>query len=213
MRRLLLPGLEHSVALSASRPRPAQVRIVGGQWRRTLLSVVDVPGLRPTPDRVRETLFNWLGQSLGGWSCLDLFAGTGALGLEAASRGAERVVLVESHRTAAIAIRAAIVRLKAESRVSLIEGDAMTAVAALLGRGERFDLILLDPPFRQAWIERVTPRLPALLNSRGLVYVEAEHALASPEGFESLRHGRAGEVHYHLWRSLSEASLAGVRNP
>jgi len=197
------------VVLSAGPARPARVRIIGGRWRRTLLPVADAPGLRPTPDRVRETLFNWLGQSLDGWSCLDLFAGTGALGLEAASRAAERVVLVESNRTAAAALRTAIDRLKAAPSASLIEGDAMTAMAALLERGERFDLILLDPPFRQAWVERVMPRLPALLKAYGLVYVEAECALMPPEGFESLRTGRAGEVHYHLWRCLAEAAHAG----
>lgn len=167
--------------------------------------MVDVPGLRPTPDRVRETLFNWLGQTLDGWSCLDLFAGTGALGLEAASRSADRVVLVESHRVAAAAIRSTISRLNAQSRVSLIEGDAVAAMASLANRGERFDLVLLDPPFRQAWVERVLPRLPSLLNACGLVYVEAERPLETPAGFEPVRSGQAGEVHYHLWRCLAEA--------
>ncbi|MFP5405697.1 MAG: RsmD family RNA methyltransferase, partial [Gammaproteobacteria bacterium] len=118
-----------------------KVRIVGGAWKRTPLTVPDVPGLRPTPDRVRETLFNWLGQSLDGLRCLDAFAGSGSLGLEAASRGAARVVMIERDRIALAGIRRAIERLGAQ-QVELLSGDAIAAFDRLVRAGERFDLVI-----------------------------------------------------------------------
>src|SRR5690606_14962495 len=142
-----------------------------GAWKRTPLPVPDVPGLRPTPDRVRETLFNWLGQALDGQACLDPFAGSGALGLEAASRGARRVVVGARHRTALAARRAAVERLRA-TQVELMAGDAFEALHRLARAGERFELVLLDPPFGEGLVERALPLLPALLAPGARVYVE-----------------------------------------
>lgn len=180
---------------------PSKVRIVGGDWKRTPLVVVDAPGLRPTPDRVRETLFNWLGQRLDGWRCLDLYAGTGALGLEAASRGAGKVVLVERDARAAAALRAARERLDAEA-VEVVQGDAATYLS---NARDRFDLVFLDPPFGSAELERVLPRLAAVLAPGAAVYVEADRPLApdapplsAVPGLVAHRADKAGQVHYHL---------------
>ena len=126
------------------RSLPHQVRIIGGQWKRTRLDVPDRPGLRPTPDRVRETLFNWLGQDLTGWRCVDAFAGTGALGLEAASRGAADVLLLEADAALVDALRAVVKRLDA-TNVRVQRGNALTALAALAPAS--IDLVFLDPPF------------------------------------------------------------------
>ena len=179
----------------------ARVRIVGGEWKRTPLAVLDVPGLRPTPDRVRETLFNWLGRDLDGRRCLDLYAGTGALGLEAASRGAARVVLVERDPRAAAALRATVARLGAD-RVEVVQADAL---AWLAGGADRFDLVFLDPPFGGDELARVLPRLAPRLAPGAAVYVESDRRLeprAAPlsalPGLVAHRAARAGQVHYHL---------------
>jgi 16S rRNA (guanine(966)-N(2))-methyltransferase RsmD len=183
---------------------PHRVRIVGGAWKRTPLQVPDVEGLRPTPDRVRETLFNWLGREVSGASCLDLFAGTGALGLEAASRGAAAVWLVEKDRRAQAAIRATLERLGA-AQVSLVPGDALAALERARREGRRFDLVLLDPPFGAGLLERVLPLLPAVLSEDAAIYVENGEALTEETlgrllgpGFRIDRAGRAGQVFYHL---------------
>src|SRR4051812_20806023 len=117
-------------AAHSHRALPHQVRIIGGLWKRTRLDVPDRPGLRPTPDRVRETLFNWLGQDLEGWRCVDAFAGTGALGLEAASRGAADVLLVEAEGTLVDALRAVVRRLEAQN-VRVQRGNAITVLGGL----------------------------------------------------------------------------------
>ncbi|GAA4416104.1 16S rRNA (guanine(966)-N(2))-methyltransferase RsmD [Quisquiliibacterium transsilvanicum] len=192
---------------------PHRVRIVGGAWKRTPLQVPEVEGLRPTPDRVRETLFNWLGGDLAGASCLDLFAGTGALGLEAASRGAATVWLVEKDRRAQAAIRATIARLGA-AQVSLLPGDALAALDRARREGLRFDLVLLDPPFGAGWLERVLPLLPPVLSEQAAIYVESGEALTEDvlgrllgPGFRIARAGRAGQVFYHLvLRSIPQES-------
>jgi 16S rRNA (guanine966-N2)-methyltransferase len=196
------------------RPRsgPArQVRIIGGQWKRTPLPVPDAAGLRPTPDRVRETVFNWLHFLLdGGWSrlaCLDLFAGTGALGFEAASRGAASVLMVEEHTPAAAQLQATKDKLQA-AQVSILRGDAFS-VASKLAAGtpdsaRRFDLIFLDPPFEQEWLARMLPLCIHILSENGIIYVESEAALTHddpPEWlapWQVLRQGNAGMVFYHL---------------
>lgn len=184
-----------------------KVRIIGGFWKRTLLQVPDVPGLRPTPDRVRETLFNWLGQDLSGLHCLDLFAGTGALGLEAASRGAQSVWLVETDRQALRAIAQVLDKLKAE-QVRLVAGDALSALSQAQSAGQRFDLVFLDPPFGQGWLGKVLPRLAPVLADGARLYVESEQALTDDEiaqwrgtDWALVKADRAGQVFYHLLRA------------
>src|SRR6476661_8604787 len=130
--------------VTSARRAPHEVRIVGGLWKRTRLPVADKPGLRPTPDRVRETLFNWLGQDLTGWRCVDVFAGTGALGLEAASRGADQVLLVEQDPDLVATLRGLKARLAAET-VEVRRANGLSVLKDLAGSGQ--DLILLDPPF------------------------------------------------------------------
>lgn len=174
------------------------VRIVGGDYRRTPIPVVDAPGLRPTPDRVRETLYNWLSHFWGAdfhdKAVLDLFAGTGALGFEAASRGAAHVQMVESNPHAVAALRALRTKLKADN-VRVFPGDALHVLERT---ANPFDLVLLDPPFNQGWLEKIWPLLPAVLAPDGLVYVESEAPVSPPPSLEALREGRAGSVHYQL---------------
>lgn len=171
------------------------VRIVGGEFRRRVLRFPDSEGLRPTPDRVRETLFNWLGQELDGWHCLDLFAGSGALGFEAASRGAERVVMVEKSPRVLAALHENHELLHKPASVEIVRGDALQYLASTKGR---FDLIFLDPPYRKGWIERLQPLLPGVLKEDGMIYVEAENEIASLGDWLTVRRGKAGDVHYHL---------------
>lgn len=181
-----------------------QIRIIGGQWKRTPITVSDQPGLRPTPDRVRETLFNWLGQRLDGWHCLDLFAGSGALGLEAASRGAAHVVFVESDGAACASIQKLIEKFCATSQCAINRADALAWLALTNGARpcEQFDLVFLDPPFGKGWLERVLPGVIARLKPEGLIYIEAETPLqaawAQALGLEIIRADKAGMVHYHL---------------
>ncbi len=191
-----------------TRGQPAQrVRIIGGQWRRTPLPVVDAPGLRPTPDRVRETLFNWLGQDLDGVACADLFAGTGALGLEAASRGAREVWMAETHPGAQRALAGLIERLRATDTVRLHRGDALSLLDRLTAQRVRLDLVFLDPPFHQGCLETVVPRLAPLLADTAWVYIESESPLTEARcqawlgsGARLVRQAGAGQVHYHLLR-------------
>jgi 16S rRNA (guanine(966)-N(2))-methyltransferase RsmD len=175
------------------------VRIIGGDWKRTPLEVIDAPGLRPTPDRVRETLFNWLGQRLDGRSCLDLFAGSGALGLEAASRGASSVLLVERFGPACRAIESVCAKLSART-VRVMHSQALDALAQCAREGRRFDCVFLDPPFGEGWFERLWPKLPAVLAAGAQIYAESESAiLETPAGFALERAAQAGQVHYHLF--------------
>jgi len=177
------------------RSRPNTVRIIGGRWRSRIIGFADVPGVRPTPDRVRETLFNWLGQSLAGLDCLDLFAGSGALGFEAASRGARSVVMVEKHAKVLESLRGAARALDASS-VRLVHGDALEF---LRDPGARFDVVFLDPPYRLALAEKALALLPQALAPRGRVYVEGDARVDAPPGWTTIRHGWAGQVHYHLF--------------
>src|SRR5664279_980590 len=176
------------------------VRIIGGQWRRRVLRFPDSEGLRPTPDRVRETLFNWLGQDLEGLSCLDLFAGSGALGFEAASRGAAKVVMVDYSPKVHAALEANAKTLCADGRLQLVCADAVKFASSLSSTGSRFDVLFLDPPYKQGWIDRMTPLLPSLMAADGLLYVEAEQALENMGDWRTVRSGRAGQVCYHLMR-------------
>ena len=171
------------------------VRIIGGEWRSRVIRFPDASGLRPSPDRVRETLFNWLGQDLTGLACLDLFAGSGALGFEAASRGASSVVMVETAREAVAALRANAKLLGAKSW-RLAAGDALEFLRS--HHGGLFDVVFVDPPFGSGLIERVLPLLPKVLAPGAQVYVESGKTLAVPEGWQLRRQGEAGVVHYHL---------------
>jgi 16S rRNA (guanine966-N2)-methyltransferase len=171
-----------------------RVRIIGGVWKKSVLHFPDIEGLRPTPDRVRETLFNWLGQDLSGLQCLDLYAGSGALGFEAASRGASRVVLVERDAEAVRAMRENATRLSA-TELEIHSGDVL---AWLISAKERFDVVFLDPPFRQNVLPGVLARLPGVLNRGSRVYVEAPEPLDAGGGWRELRCSRAGAVSYQL---------------
>lgn len=173
------------------------VRIIGGEWRRRLLKFPESSGLRPTPNRVRETLFNWLGQELDDWDCLDLFAGSGALGFEAASRGARRVVLVEETPRVIAALRENAEMLENPPQIEIIRRDALQYLSSTKAK---FDLIFLDPPYNQGWIRRLEPLLPGVLKEDAAVYVEAEQKIESLGEWCTVRHGRAGEVHFHLLR-------------
>jgi 16S rRNA (guanine(966)-N(2))-methyltransferase RsmD len=181
-----------------------EIRIIGGQWKRTRLGVPDKPGLRPTPDRVRETLFNWLGQSLPGWACVDAFAGTGALGLEAASRGAAPVRLLEQDAELVKALHATVQRLKATEQVTVQRGDGVAGLRSLPLAS--VDLVLLDPPFEANLFETALKAARPCLRASGWLYLEApaawgEAALA-PLGYGLQRHLKAGAVHAHLLQPL-----------
>ena len=174
--------------------RTNSVRIIAGEWRGRLIAFPAAPGLRPTPDRVRETLFNWLGQDLTGKRCLDLFAGSGALGFEALSRGAREVVFVERSAPIRRAIAANTERLGAR-RMRLIAGDALEFAATT---PERFDIVFVDPPYGSGLAEAALRQLPRLLAAGALVYVEGDRAFSAPQPWRRVREGRAGAVHYCL---------------
>ncbi|MYM32994.1 16S rRNA (guanine(966)-N(2))-methyltransferase RsmD [Duganella sp. FT94W] len=186
-----------------------QVRIIGGQWKRTPLPVLSALGLRPTPDRVRETVFNWINhQRDGNWAdaqVLDLFAGSGALGFEAASRGAQSVTMIDSNAQVTRQLDDIKTRLKADN-VQIMRGDAVSVAQSAALRGHKYSLIFLDPPYQQSLLEKTLPLCLALLKEGGLVYVESGLALAFPEGetpdwlanWEIIRADKAGMVFYHL---------------
>lgn len=178
----------------------SKIRISGGEWRSRLIQVADAPGLRPTPDRVRETLFNWLGQDLRDLACLDMFAGSGILGIEAASRGARSVALVESARTTLLVLRKNVERF-ACTRLEIFDSDALEFARLMQRQQRQFDLIFLDPPYRQGWLERVIPLLEELATSGARLYVEAEAPLdkmGQLGSWEVVKKGKAGQVFFHL---------------
>lgn len=180
-----------------------EVRIIGGLWKRTKLSVADFPGLRPTPDRVRETLFNWLGQDLSGWHCVDAFAGTGALGFEAASRGAEHVLMCEQQPAVVAQLQATATKLQA-NMVKIERGDGVSALKRLSSKS--VDLVLLDPPFEVSGAldlpKAALMAASTAVTDEGYIYLEAPQALteekAQEYGLHLHRFGKAGMVHYHL---------------
>lgn len=162
--------------------------------RSRVISFPDAPGLRPTPDRVRETLFNWLGQTLYGRSCLDLFAGSGALGFEAASRGAERVVMVEKNPAVCRALQDNVKKLACPNVVV----HCQDGLEFVLRDVQRYDSIFLDPPFQSDYLPKLLDLLPQHLNETGVLYVESGAAITVPEPWQVLKSGRAGQVHYQL---------------
>ncbi len=176
------------------------VRIIGGIWRGRRIEFPDLPALRPTPDRIRETLFNWLQRRISGARCLDLFAGSGALGIEALSRGAAEVVFVETAPAAAHALRAQLQRLRGEAHGRVLE---LGAARFLRTPGEPFDLVFLDPPFGQNALPEYLAQLEGgnWLKSGALLYLECERAAGLPPlpaGWQVLKSKTAGEVGYHL---------------
>lgn len=175
----------------------SRLRIIGGEWRSRLIDFPSIPGLRPTPDRVRETLFNWLGQRLDGLVCLDLFAGSGALGFEAASRGAAHVTLVERDPRAVAALERS-ARLLQAPGLEIVRADALEFVAL---SPRRYDIVFLDPPFGQGWLPRIHAALPRVLAPGALVYAEAEAEAPPPADWRCRRHRQAGQVHYHLFEA------------
>jgi 16S rRNA (guanine(966)-N(2))-methyltransferase RsmD len=193
-------------------PPPQHVRIIGGAWKRTQLPVLNALGLRPTPDRVRETVFNWISHQWGNdWThatVLDLFAGSGALGFEAASRGAQSVVMVDTHSPVIRQLETIKDKLHADA-VTLVRADALASAQSMMLRGQRFDLVFLDPPYQLDFLARSLPLCVNLLNEGGLVYVESGTPLpfADDEGgqtpdwlapWEAIRADKAGIVFYHL---------------
>ncbi len=203
----------------ASRPRRVlqqRVRIIGGHWRRRQLSFPAAYDLRPTPDRVRETVFNWLGQDLHGLRCLDLFAGSGALGFEAASRGAERVVMVEQDPRIGRALDACCAELgtpPSGTRIEIVKADARRflereAKQAAVHADHGYDVVFLDPPFRLGLLPALLPLVETCLAPGGWIYVEAPAALPGEAGvldeiggsppWTTIRHARAGAVEYRM---------------
>ena len=189
--------------MRANRPSN-QLRIIAGRWRGRKLSFAPLPGLRPTPDRVRETLFNWLAPVVNGSHCLDLYAGSGALGLEAASRGADRVVMVDHSAEVVQVLHEQVDILHAEG-IQIIQADVQTW---LRGASQAFDIVFLDPPFHHDLV----PGALALLESNGwlapdaCIYIEAERSLQPelPEGWTLYRSKQAGQVGYHLARRQAD---------
>jgi len=179
------------------------VRIIGGQWKRTPLPVADKPGLRPTPDRVRETLFNWLGQDLTGWRCVDAFAGTGALGFEAASRGATQVLMVEQDAALVTQLRAVQLRLGAHA-VTVQRGEGVAALKGLTPAS--VNLVFLDPPFDANLYDTALRACGPALAAGAMVYLEAPDAWDDERlaawGLRVHRYLKAGAVHAHLLHRL-----------
>ena len=182
---------------------PQEVRIIGGQWKRTPLPVASKPGLRPTPSRVRETLFNWLGQDLSGWRCCDAFAGSGALGLEAASRGAKQVWLAEQDAQLVVGLHKLCLKLKTAG-VQVHRGDGVALLRSL--QGQALDAVFLDPPFGDTGnTDLVSQALRAsaqAISPQGVVYLESARAWTADElstlGLALHKQGKAGVVHYAL---------------
>ena len=201
-------------------PPPQQVRIIGGAWKRTPLPVLDALGLRPTPDRVRETVFNWIdhlwGRNWSGAACLDLFAGSGALGFEAASRGALAVTMIDAHTPVVRQLEAVKDKLKADN-VTILRADAIASAQQFALRGQRYQLVFLDPPYRQDLLARTLPLCAGLLEEGGLVYAEAgaplpfapEDGSAAPDwlaAWEPVRADKAGVVFFHLLKLRAQAA-------
>lgn len=201
-------------------PPPQQVRIIGGAWKRTPLPVLDALGLRPTPDRVRETVFNWIdhlwARNWAGATCLDLYAGSGALGFEAASRGAAAVTMIDSHTPVVRQLETVKARLKADN-VAVLRADALASAQNFALRGQRFKLVFLDPPYNQDLLAKSLPLCAGLLEEGGLVYAEAGAPLpfAPDDGgavpdwlapWEAIRADKAGVVFYHLLRLRPKAA-------
>ena len=187
------------------------VRINAGEWRSRILKFPDATGLRPTPERVRQTVFNWLGQDLTGFTCLDLFAGTGVMGFEALSRGATSVTLIEKSTSAYRALIENKQLLKAD-QAQIFHQDAMRFIEC---NKLKFNLIFLDPPYHQEWLPKILPLLPKYLSADGCIYVEAEYALdkvletmtEAAKAWKVIKQSKAGNVFYHLLKLSNDVSI------
>lgn len=193
------------------RPRAVQtheVRIIGGQFKRTKLPVADKPGLRPTPDRVRETLFNWLGQDLTGWRCLDAFAGTGALGFESVSRGAKAVQLVDNDPALVAQLKRVVEQLKLDG-TQVLRGDGLAALRQTPSAS--LDLVFLDPPFDSEVFEAAVQAAGQAVAANGFVYLEAPTRWTDERlqvaRLQVWRYLKAGAVHAHLLRRTDDTGL------
>ena len=182
-----------------NRKTPNQVRIIGGTWRSRILEFPDHIGLRPTPDRVRETLFNWLGPHLDGKACLDLFAGSGALGFESLSHGAAEAVMVEQSSMVARRLKEN-AQLLGAANATVINADSLQF---LRGAPRPFDVIFLDPPFKQDFLEPILVLLSPWLASRATVYAESELGFAPSSNWKILKQSRAGQVKFQLMTPAS----------
>lgn len=206
---IMAKGLSKSGSKSS---QPHQIRLIGGQWKRSLLPVLNVTGLRPTTDRVRETVFNWLTHLLdGNWSsvsCLDLCAGSGALGFEAASRGAKSVYCIDTDRGVIQHLNQAKEKLHAD-QITILQGDAkVKAKVAQAMNQQPFELIFVDPPYHHDWLPQLLPLCASLLTEQGVIYVEAEFDLSTidapwMEAWTIVRADKAGMVFYHLLQRKS----------
>ena len=178
---------------------PGEVRIIGGLYKRSKIPVASTPGLRPTPDRVRETLFNWLGQDLSGWRCADVFAGTGVLGFEAASRGAAEVLICDQDPALVEKLKALQIKLKA-STVKVERGDGVSMLRRVSPGS--LQLIFLDPPYESTAFEAALKAAAQAIATPGFVYLEAPKPWTDDEladlGLKVHRFGKAGAVHFHL---------------
>jgi 16S rRNA (guanine(966)-N(2))-methyltransferase RsmD len=212
-------GKKPAAKIPVHRGMPGQIRLIGGHWKRIQLQVADKPGLRPTPDRVRETLFNWLGQDLSGQRCVDAFAGTGALGFEAASRGAKEVLLVEKDGalvTQLQKVRTQLLKLElpepVKQNIQIVRGEGVAALRQLAPESE--DVIFIDPPFDGGLFETALAAAATALSARGAIYLEAPtawtDALLEPMNLVVFRYLKAGAVHAHVLHKapLPEATPA-----
>jgi 16S rRNA (guanine966-N2)-methyltransferase len=190
-------------------PLANEIRIIGGDWKRTKLAVADRPGLRPTPDRVRETLFNWLGQDLTGWRCIDVFAGTGVLGFEAASRGAKEVQLVELDTALVAQLKRTQIQLKANA-TQVVRGDGIVTLKQM--NPASMDVIFLDPPFDSVLFEPALAAASRVVAQDGFVYLEAPVLWTDEQvkghGLMVHRHLKAGAVHAHILKRLASLPVA-----
>ena len=179
-----------------------QVRINAGVWRSRLLKFPDVEGLRPTPERVRITVFNWLGQDLTGKACLDLFAGTGAFGFEALSRNAKNVTMVEHSNAAYKSLVENQASLQAQN-CQILNQDVLSYLAQhIKTSAQKFDIIFCDPPYNKGWVDKLLPILNQHLSTGGKLYLEAELAIQSDAIWQVKKQDKAGNVHYHLLELL-----------
>ena len=181
-----------------------QLRIIGGEWRGRKLRFPDAPNLRPTPDRVRETIFNWLAPMIQGAHCLDLFAGSGALGLEAISRGAAFTTFVDSHKKVTQALESHLDLLNANDKAKIFTIDG---VKFLKGEVKKYDLVFLDPPYHLDFLKKVIPLLEEnnWLKDNAMLYLEIEKRQSLPElpsNWQQLKEKTAGEVNYFLFQRV-----------